>query len=139
MFPDAIPHASPQELQSNSFKTSHRVVLLNGDTCVVGNWVLVRHPHSDSPRVCQIAEILQRVGHENDRLSRPDVILLQQGSISGFVEPYRMPGISVSNQWMLIPLQVSIYYMRSPPFTSISFVGYNLRCQHPAPMSTLWL
>jgi len=105
MFPAALPNVPIQELEANSFKTNGAVTLLNGDTCKIDQWVLVR-PDGNAPKIFCIREILQRVGSDNEKRSHPDAILLQKGAVSGFAAPYRMPSVSLEDQWTLLPLEV---------------------------------
>jgi hypothetical protein len=105
---------------------------LNGDKCNIGQWVLVSQPGGSPPKVSCIQEIIQRIGSENERSARPDVILLQHGVISAFSEPYRMPCVSLDNNWTLVPLQVCSESFI--PLKLNSVVGHYLRYQSPASM-----
>lgn len=105
-FPNALPDASPAFLQSNSFYTNKSVVLFNGDTCLVGQWVLIRNGAGGAPRVVRIEEILNQIGTSNSRWSRPDAILVQCGSINGYAQASHMPMVAIDNNLLLLPIHV---------------------------------
>jgi hypothetical protein len=115
LFPNAIPSASLEELQANSFLTSHSVTLLNGDKCTIGSWVLAKSLSDDlaPPNVYCIQEIVNQKGSANTANQVPDAILLQQIKVQGFAEPYNMPHISLEDTYELLPLQVSFFCFNS--------------------------
>ena len=53
-------------------------------------------------------EVIQQIGSPQQRAGRPDALLLQQGRITGFADPYEMPAVSVTNSMSLVPIEVSL-------------------------------
>lgn len=91
--------------QSNEFYTSRSLFLLNGDSCIVGQWVLARDS-SGPPNVACIEEILTRVGTDNFRWSRPDAILVRYGSIGPHTQESHMPMVTTGNVFTILPTKV---------------------------------
>lgn len=60
------------------------------------------------PALGRIHEIIvDEAKTRTQQYPRPDAILLQQADIGESVEPYRMPRISISNNWAVADIRVS--------------------------------
>jgi hypothetical protein len=81
-------------------------MLMNGDACLIGQWVLVWSHDGQAPTIARVCEIIQRKGSEAESLSRPDAILLEAGTLQGPAQPYRMPAVKPQNAYSLLPVQV---------------------------------
>ncbi|KAI9438663.1 hypothetical protein H4582DRAFT_2076295 [Lactarius indigo] len=88
--------------------TNTSMVLTNGDTCQVNDWVLIDPPHAEGQRrsVAQVHEIIQFIGSSAQQASRPDAILLQCANATwdGNAQPYRMPVVVPSDNWELLQI-----------------------------------
>jgi len=106
-FPTFVPPSPSHSI----YFTATSVTLLNGDVCRIGDWVLFSLSAGNStetPTLGRIHEIIvdaARIGTQ--QYPRPDAILLQQANIAEWVEPYRMPRVSVSNNWAIVNVMVS--------------------------------
>jgi len=111
-FPTSIPSLallSPSPSHSNYF-TARSMTLLNGDVCRIGDWVLfsLSAGNTEAPALGRIHEIIISIDvARTQQYPRPDGILLQQADIAEWVEPYRMPRISVSDNWTAADIMVS--------------------------------
>jgi hypothetical protein len=105
-FLQALSTLSPQILADNNFRTCKSVTLMNGDTCPIGQWVLIGG--QDQPAVAQVQEIIQRNGSEAESASQPDAIFLKAGTLQGNAKPYGMPSAKAEDSWLLYPVQVGI-------------------------------
>lgn len=105
----ALPSPSPSPSHSTYF-TAASMTLSNGDVCRIGDWILfsLSASNTEAPALGRIHEIIvdeARTGTQ--QYPRPDAILLQQADIAEWVEPYRVPRISVSNNWAVVDIMVS--------------------------------
>lgn len=98
-------------LLEQSCCTATSLTLLNGDVCHIGDWVLfsLSVGSVQGPALGRVREIivsLEAVGtHQNPR---PYAILIQQAAIaSDWVKPYRMPRVSISDNWAAVNVEVS--------------------------------
>ncbi|KAI6028187.1 hypothetical protein EDC04DRAFT_2572979, partial [Pisolithus marmoratus] len=57
-FPTALSSLPQEVLQGNNFQTCKSMILLNGDRCVPGQWVLVQS-QNPPPLIAQVKEIIQ--------------------------------------------------------------------------------
>lgn len=91
------------------YYTSKSVTLLNGDNCVVGQFILAKNTEGNgpNPQVYRVEEILNQVGSANELRSFPDVVLVQRGELGEYAEPYRMPRVKFENNFLLLPISVS--------------------------------
>ncbi|KAI6017921.1 hypothetical protein EDC04DRAFT_2546795, partial [Pisolithus marmoratus] len=83
-------------------QTCKSMILMNGDKCVPGQWVLIHPENSHQPLVAQIKEIIQQQGSTGEMTSSPDAILFQCGKIEGSSGPYQMPCILLQDWWALL-------------------------------------
>lgn len=102
-------------------KTCSSATLQNGDICQPRSWVIASGPDQQL-FVCQITEILQRMGSSNQRRMMPDVLLVQAASNKGIVNPYEMPHLSLDQGYSLMDPSVCVptIYIRnsSSPYRS---------------------
>ncbi len=95
---------------SSTFFTATSMVLINGDVCCVNEWVLFKPSvrHTGGPSLGCVREVLVPTGatptQQNPRLG---IILLQQSDITACVMPYRMPGVQLSNNFLILGISVS--------------------------------
>lgn len=104
-FPTFIP---PTSLSLSNVFTAISMTLLNGDVCRVGEWVLfsLSTNNTEAPVLGRIHEIVVDMAR-SQQYPRPDAILLQQADVGEPVEHYRMPSVSVSNNWVVVNIVVS--------------------------------
>jgi hypothetical protein len=94
------------------------LTLLNGDVCHIGNSVLLSLSvgNAEGPALVRVREIvvsLEAVGTQQN--PRAYAILIQQAAIAGdWVKPYRMPSVSISNNWTAVNVEVSGPSTREP-------------------------
>ena len=105
------PSTLPSPSSSHStYSTAASMTLLNGDVCRIGGWVLFSHSarNTDAPALGRVHEIiiLSDVAG-TQQYPKPDAILLQRADIAGWVEPYRMPRVCLSNNWAVANVTVS--------------------------------
>lgn len=99
-----FPVLSP--LPHLTYFTATSMTLSNGDVCHIGDWVLFMG-NTEVPALGRIHEIIvDEAGISTQRYPRPNSILLQQADIAEWVEPYRMPRVSVSNNWVAVDISV---------------------------------
>ncbi|THH18949.1 hypothetical protein EUX98_g8870 [Antrodiella citrinella] len=106
-FPDSM-QLTPAELKLPLCKTSKAMVLLNGDSCPLGQYILYRSPgaaRGSVPLIGCVREILQQVTTVNFRQSMPDAILVQRYQSTGNVDPYNMPGVMPEEEYDFLPPQ----------------------------------
>ena len=103
-FPAALS-LSQEVLQGNNFQTCKSMILLNGDRCVPGQWVLV-HSQNTPPLIAQVKEIIRQRRSAADMASSPDAILLQSGRIQPSSGPYHMPAVQHDDAYLLLPIEV---------------------------------
>ncbi|KAL4061770.1 hypothetical protein J3A83DRAFT_4098283, partial [Scleroderma citrinum] len=58
-FPAALSSLSQEVLQDNNFQTCKFMILLNGDKCIPGQWVLIHSQSTLQPLIAQVKEIIQ--------------------------------------------------------------------------------
>lgn len=80
--------------------------LQNGDLCQPHSWVLASGPE-EQLFVCQVVEILQCMGSNNQLRFQPDVFLVRVATNQGVVEPYEMPHLSLNPGYSLMDPRVS--------------------------------
>ena len=103
----------PSSLSSTlhaAYCTATSVMLLNGDVCRIGDWVLFSLPtdNIEAPALGRIHEIVvSSGGADAQQYPRPDAILLQQATIAEWAPYYRMPRVSISGNWAVISVSVS--------------------------------
>ena len=107
-----IGHIFPQVAQqfpaNVAFETCKSVLLINGDMCKVGNWVLISRPSLDGSSQyvpCKVVEILRYMQQVEGVHSF--LILLQLANVIGFVAPYQMPQLQLHNNYYLENLEVT--------------------------------
>jgi hypothetical protein len=106
--PTFAPSPALPPLSHSTYLTARSMTLLNGDVCRIGDWVLFYlSSNTEAPALGRIHEILISTDVVEKQYPRPDIILLQQADISEWVEPYRMPRISASNNWAAAGITVS--------------------------------
>jgi hypothetical protein len=126
---------------SQKLATYESVVLGNGDVCSVGNWVLVVGDGSTSA-VCCVEEIVSLMS--NDEVpGMAQGILLNCGAVGDFLDPYHMPAIKATNEFLFLPPAVCSIIYPSTRFTD-SFPGSAVHCKcstqlYPTKMHGLWL
>lgn len=107
--PSTLTSASPSP-SCLTYSTATSVTLLNGDVCRIGDWVLFSDSagNTDAPALGRIREIIVLSDVAGtQQYPRPDAILLQRADIGGWVEPYRMPRVSLSDNWAVANIIVS--------------------------------
>ena len=105
-FPAALSSLSQEILHGNNFQICKSMILLNGDRCVPGQWVLVHSQNTPQPLIAQVKEIIQRQGSAAEIQSSPDAILLQSGKIQPSNGPYHMPAVQHDDAYLLLPIKV---------------------------------
>ncbi|KAF4584957.1 hypothetical protein EYR40_001783 [Pleurotus pulmonarius] len=85
------------QFQHDQMKTFDRVVLLNGDDCNIGQYVIARGVASDVTVVAVVREIIRP--HD---VNLPPSLLLQQVALPTTSPTYDMPVISLSDSWFLV-------------------------------------
>lgn len=112
-FPTALSSLPQEVLHDNNFRTCRSIILMNGDKCTPGQWVLIHPQNTPHPLVAQVMEIIQRKGSSAETKSFPDAILLQSGKVQGLSSgPYQMPAVQHDDAYLLLPIEVqfSIYF-----------------------------
>ncbi|KAI6138047.1 hypothetical protein BKA82DRAFT_3992590, partial [Pisolithus tinctorius] len=59
-FPTALSSLSQDILHDNNFHICRSMILMNGDRCIPGQWVLIHQQNGQQPLVTQVKEIIQR-------------------------------------------------------------------------------
>ncbi|KAI6007742.1 hypothetical protein F5J12DRAFT_921093 [Pisolithus orientalis] len=80
-------------LHDNNFHTCRSMILMNGDRCIPGQWVLIHQQNGQQPLVAQMT-------------SSPDAIFLQSGKIQGSTRPYQMPLVQYDDTNILLPIEL---------------------------------
>lgn len=84
------------------------MILINGDQCTVGLFVIVRNHHSVGETFfARVDEILQQCGSTADLTHQPDGVLLRQAMVGHTTSAYRMPIIELLDSWIFVSLWVS--------------------------------
>lgn len=84
------------------------MILINGDQCTVGSFVIVRnHNRMGETFVAHVDEILQRCGSTADLAHQPDGVLLHHARVGRTTSVYCMPVIELLYSWIFVSLQVS--------------------------------
>ncbi|KAI6145979.1 hypothetical protein BKA82DRAFT_160200 [Pisolithus tinctorius] len=91
-FPTALSSLSQEILHDNNFHTCRSMILMNGDRCIPGQWVLIHQQNGQQPLVAQMT-------------SSPDAIFLQSGKIQGSTRPYQMPLVQYDDTNILLPIE----------------------------------
>ncbi|KAJ7601530.1 hypothetical protein B0H17DRAFT_1241343 [Mycena rosella] len=95
-----IPHWS---CRLGSFRTCTDVTLNNGDACIPGGFVIIRHPeHIGETYVAQVEEIIQEVGSLAAHTSLADGILVHKVRLLRELQRYGMPRILLSGERALL-------------------------------------
>lgn len=82
--------------------------LINGDSCQIGQFVVVRNPNSAGLTfVTQIHEILHIQGSIADLARMPDGVLLQTANVQHVDDTYHMPLIKLLDNWSVVQFEVS--------------------------------
>ncbi|KAI5992358.1 hypothetical protein F5J12DRAFT_726969, partial [Pisolithus orientalis] len=89
-FPTALSFLSQEILHDNNFHTCRSMILMNGDRCIPGQWVLIH----------------QQNGSTAEMTSSPDAIFLQSGKIQGSTRPYQMPLVQYDDTNILLPIEL---------------------------------
>ncbi|KAI5996522.1 hypothetical protein F5J12DRAFT_907093 [Pisolithus orientalis] len=110
-FPTALSSLSQEILHDNNFHTCRSMILMNGDRCIPGQWVLIHQQNGQQPLVAQVKEIIQRQGSTAEMTSSPDAIFLQSGKIQGSTRPYQMPLVQYDDTNILLPIEVSLLHL----------------------------
>lgn len=85
------------------FKTNKEMILINGDTCSVGAFVIAHKPgRIGETYVARVDEIIQLQGSSADLSQQPDGVLLQPARVYREAPSYRMPIIELSYTWDLV-------------------------------------
>ena len=111
-FPTSIAPPVLSSPSQSTYFTATSMTLSNGDVCHIGDWVLFKSSlfvgNTEAPALGRVHEIIvDEAGIGTRQYSRPDAILLQQADVTEWAEPYRMPRISVSNNWAAVDITVS--------------------------------
>ena len=118
--PEWLSASITSQVQDQLTVTNTSMVLMNGDTCRVNNWVLIQSLHTDGQRqaqtVAQVHEICQfiRLSSGSQRVSQP-AILLQCANLSWDDQLYRMPAVTLSDHWELLQITVCHFMPQLPP------------------------
>ena len=121
------------------YQTNTKVHLLNGDSCLVGQHVIVQRQSGgagvDQPFVACVHEIIQQVGSTNHANNQPDGILLQtlahvSDETSGRL---RMPHLVLQDEWSFVRISVSLFFSYDYQNSEVdnNIVGHCLYSQHP--------
>ncbi|KAJ3509457.1 hypothetical protein NLJ89_g5213 [Agrocybe chaxingu] len=84
------------------FRTCLSFILSNGDTCQLGEYVMIRSPTAVIPFLARVDEIIQEVGSRAADSSLPDGVLVQLVDVTGTSARLRMPQLSLINHWLLV-------------------------------------
>ncbi|KAL6306470.1 hypothetical protein BKA93DRAFT_840752 [Sparassis latifolia] len=88
------------------FKSCQSANLYNGDSCDIGQYVIVRDPVMVTETyVARVEEIVQVRGSIADLASQPDAILLRTAAVFRHAEPYHMPRVDLLSHWQVAHLQ----------------------------------
>ncbi|KAF7976125.1 hypothetical protein HWV62_7571 [Athelia sp. TMB] len=86
------------------FKTNADVHLQNGDKCTIGQFVIAKHGDANfgGTVTARVEEILQLQGSPSERSGMPDFILIRIAASDHADDIYRMPQLSLKNQYYLV-------------------------------------
>ena len=119
-FPTALSSLPQEILHDNSFRTCRSMILMNGDKCTPGQWVLIHQQNAHHPLVAQVKEIIQWKGSSAEMKSFPDAILLQSGKVQALSSgPYQMPSVQHDNAYLLLPIEVEFIFQ----FIQLSYLN----------------
>jgi hypothetical protein len=90
------------------FKTGKSIVILNGDTCRPGQYIIIQGTGNRSINIARLEEILQEVGSDAYNQGKADALLVQILDITGTSERLRMPQLSTANCYILMRTDVSM-------------------------------
>lgn len=95
------------------FKTAKDVILLSGDKCAVGDWVLVRDDGVDTTgqHVACLEEILQVQDSEDAMHGLASFIVVRAAELAGVLDPLLMPKLHLQDQYFIVRVQVSAKLM----------------------------
>lgn len=114
--------------QHETLATYESVILANGDVCSVGDWVFVASNGTESA-ICCVEEILSRAPG-GQAPNAAEGVLLRCGSIGDFSEPYSMPTVTATDQFLFLPPAVRL--ILCPPRILIQYCpGSTLHSEHP--------
>ncbi|KAH9071129.1 hypothetical protein EDB83DRAFT_2221412 [Lactarius deliciosus] len=106
-FPTFPPSLSLSPSPSLAYFAATSMTLLNGDVCRLGDWVLFSLfvGSTRPPALGRVHEIVVSSDVTGTpRYPKPDAILLQQADVAGCVGPYRVPGITVGDNWAAVDI-----------------------------------
>ncbi|KAF8151691.1 hypothetical protein B0H34DRAFT_664617, partial [Crassisporium funariophilum] len=84
-------------------KTNKEMVLLNGDVCHIGGFVIVQDAQTLTCMfVARMEEIFQRVGSTAHYSGKPDGVLVWQVDLTRDPLVYRMPFVSLLRWWSVV-------------------------------------
>jgi hypothetical protein len=89
--------------------TNTQVHLLNGDSCPIGQHVIVKRQSGPQTFVANVREIVQQVGSPNYDNGMPDGLLVQSVACVGTTDRLRMPRLVLQDEWLFVPLTVEPY------------------------------
>ncbi|KAI0258001.1 hypothetical protein BC834DRAFT_964009 [Gloeopeniophorella convolvens] len=104
-FPNLNSSFPSEMLDADVFATCKTMMLLNGDVCRAGQWILFYHmSQPERPCLARVSEIVRFLGTSMNTAGKvsPDAILLQRATISTFVDSYRMPSVTIVDEWDLV-------------------------------------
>ena len=85
--------------------------LTNGDLCRVDDSVLFKSNASSTaaPALGRVKEIVAPLGPATINTEQPTriLVLLQHMNIGMHIKPYRMPSVSLGNNWAILDVSVS--------------------------------
>lgn len=103
------PSSPPPSPSPSAYFTAASMTLLNGDVCRIGDWILYSLSAGDTEAPAYLGRIWEIIVATNrtQQYPKPDAILLQQAIIAECVEPYKMPMIRITDNWVAAEVQVS--------------------------------
>ncbi|KAI9069821.1 hypothetical protein FKP32DRAFT_1558980 [Trametes sanguinea] len=94
--PEIVPMGN-----GHTFKASRSMVLVNGDSCAPGQFVIAKAPgRPEDSIIGRVEEILTRHGSLADMAREPEDVLLQVAHATREARPYRMPYIDLQDRWL---------------------------------------
>jgi len=93
------------------YVTNTQVHLLNGDSCPIGQHVIVKRQSGPQTFIANVREIIQQVGSLNYDNGLPDGLLVQTVACVGTTDRLLMPRLVLQDEWSFVPLSVRPFYI----------------------------
>ena len=93
------------------YVTNTQVHLLNGDSCPIGQHVIVKRQSGPQTFIANVREIVQQVGSLNYDNGVPDGLLVQTVACVGTTDRLLMPRLVLQDEWSFVPIAVKCFYL----------------------------